>query len=80
MELKKKYVKLPGNKIKVIFKKRKPKSAKCGICGKELQGIPRLRKGDFRKLSKSERRPNRPYGGNLCSRCMRNEIIRRASD
>jgi large subunit ribosomal protein L34e len=36
-----------------------------------LQGIPRLRAVEIRKLPKSKKRPERPYGGYLCSECMR---------
>lgn len=72
------YVKLPGNKVKLVRKKSNPAIAKCGICGNYLHGIPRLKIGRFKNLPKSKKRPNRPYGGNLCSRCMREEIARRA--
>ncbi|MBS3108593.1 50S ribosomal protein L34e [Candidatus Woesearchaeota archaeon] len=77
MKIRKLYSKLPGNKLKVIEKRAIPKIAGCGICGKRLQGIPKLSNSKFRGLAKSKKRPNRPYGGSLCSKCMRNEIIRK---
>jgi large subunit ribosomal protein L34e len=51
--------------------RRKPSPAKCAGCGARLHGMPSLRPTALKKLPKSKRRPNRPYGGNLCSRCMR---------
>jgi large subunit ribosomal protein L34e len=64
-------VRTPGNNLVTQYKYRKPKIAKCAICKKPLQGVPRLNAADMRKLAKTKRRPERPYGGNLCSGCMR---------
>lgn len=69
------YVKTPGGENKLHYKKRKPSKAVCGSCKNELKGVPRLRPNDLKKLSKTERRPQRPYGGVLCSSCMRKQII-----
>ena len=55
-------------------KKRIAWLCKCS-CGKELKGIPREIPGKIAKLSKTQRRPSRPYGGVLCSQCMRKTII-----
>ena len=73
-------VKTPGGRVKIHYLKRKPKSAKCGKCGKALIGIPRERPAVFRNLSFTERRVERPYGGNLCSRCTREVIIKKTND
>ena len=43
----------------------------CGICQEVLHGTPRGRPVEIAKLSKTERRPERPYGGVLCSKCSR---------
>jgi len=58
---------------RVVFKSRRkrPKKAKCARCGKPLHGIPRLKPSKFKKLTKSKKKTERPYGGNLCSNCMR---------
>ena len=64
-------VRLPSGKVKIRYEKRKPKQAKCAICGKPLHGVPR----ETRNLAKTKKRPERPYGGYLCSRCMR-EVIK----
>jgi len=75
--LKRKKVKTPGNKVVVHFEDKKTGIARCAICGKPLHGIPRVKSSEMRKLPKTKRRPERPYGGNLCSRCMRN-LFRRS--
>jgi len=65
------FVRTPGSKIKVHYRERKPKKARCGSCGVQLAGVPRERPALLRKLPKSSRRPERPYGGVLCSACAR---------
>ena len=70
----------PGNRLITQYKKRRPKIAKCGICGKPLHGVPRLNPVDMRKLAKTKRRPERPYGGNLCSSCMRDLLRKTVRD
>jgi len=52
-------------------KKKRPKIPKCAICKKPLHGIPRGRVKEMRNLAKSEKRVERPFGGYLCSKCMR---------
>ncbi|OYT42341.1 MAG: 50S ribosomal protein L34e [Candidatus Aenigmarchaeota archaeon ex4484_224] len=52
--------------------RKTPKIARCAICGRPLHGIPR----NVRKLSKSEKRVSRKYGGYLCSKCAR-ELIKK---
>ncbi|OGI15352.1 50S ribosomal protein L34e [Candidatus Micrarchaeota archaeon RBG_16_49_10] len=63
--------KIPGNRVVVHFSRKKPSIAKCGSCGKPLNGVPRLRPSRLKKLSKTEKRPERPYGGSLCPECSR---------
>jgi len=73
--LRRKKVRTPGNKLVTHFLRRKPKVAKCAVCGKPLHGTPRKIPSIFKNLAKSIKKPQRPYGGNLCSRCMR-EIMK----
>jgi large subunit ribosomal protein L34e len=63
--------KVPGNRVTVHFTRKLPNAARCGNCGKTLHGVPRLRPADLKKLAKTEKRPERPYGGHLCSACSR---------
>jgi len=66
------FVKTPGAKNVVHYRESKPNKAICGNCRKPLLGVPRDRPAVFGKLAKTERRPERPYGGVLCSACTRN--------
>jgi large subunit ribosomal protein L34e len=68
--------KLPGGKTVTRYEKRNPKIAKCANCKKELKGIPRERPYKMQKLGISKKRPERPYGGYLCSKCSR-ELIKK---
>ncbi len=63
--------KTPGGETKLVYAKRKPSVAHCGRCGAQLQGIPRGTPKDIAKLSKTEKRPERPFGGVLCAKCLR---------
>lgn len=69
--VKKRRVRTPGNRLVTHYKAEKTNVAKCNICKKPLSGVPRVIPSEMRKLPKSSRRPERPYGGNLCSGCMR---------
>ena len=68
-------LKVPGGRTVLHYKKRKPGKAKCGKCGALLKGVLRERPYKMHKLAKTKKRPERPYGGNLCSKCMRDLII-----
>ncbi|MDD3454755.1 MAG: 50S ribosomal protein L34e, partial [Methanobacteriales archaeon] len=61
----------PGGRTVIHYKKKKPSKHVCAGCSKPLHGVPRGRPYQIRKLPKSKRRPNRPYGGYYCSECMR---------
>lgn len=60
----------PGGRLVVHYEKRKPGKAKCAICGTELHGVPALRPSKLGKLAKTEKRPERPYGGVICPKCL----------
>jgi len=62
---------------KLVYRKRKPKPAHCSNCGAVLKGVPRERPYKIRTTNKSKKRPERMFGGNLCSSCSRKEIIKR---
>jgi large subunit ribosomal protein L34e len=70
--------KLPGGKTVIHYIKRKPSSASCSNCGKKLPGVPRVTKARLKKIPKNQRRPERPYGGNLCSKCSKEKIKKEA--
>jgi large subunit ribosomal protein L34e len=66
--------KTPGGRLVKHFNKRKPSKATCASCGKTLVGVPRERPKKLATLPKTQRRPERPYGGVLCSLCSRKKI------
>ena len=68
----------PSGKTVIHYERRKPGLAKCSNCKGSLSGVPQLRPSKLSKLSKSKHRPNRPYGGILCSSCLRQEMRSRA--
>ncbi|MFH1174695.1 MAG: 50S ribosomal protein L34e [archaeon] len=67
------YVRTPTG-TKLTFRQRKPSQAKCGACGIQLLAVPRANKTGMRAIARSKRRPERPYGGVLCSVCMRKRM------
>ena len=66
--------KLPGSKTAMHYKLKKPSAHKCGVCGNVLKGTVRERPGKLKNVPKNQRRPDRPYGGVLCSKCSRSVI------
>lgn len=67
------YVKTPKH-TKLVYAKRKPNKAHCAMCGKILPGVASERPYKMSKLSKTQKRPERPYAGMLCSACSRKTI------
>ena len=67
------YVKTPKH-TKLVHAKRKPSKAHCAMCGKVLPGVATARPYKMAKLSKTQKRPERPYAGMLCSACTRKTI------
>tara|TARA_Y100000310_G_scaffold275670_1_gene292328 strand:+ start:5571 stop:5834 length:264 start_codon:yes stop_codon:yes gene_type:complete len=65
---------ISGNVTK-HFRKRKSAKRSCGGCGSTLKGVPHNIQSKFKNLSKTKKRPERPYGGVLCSSCMRKKMI-----
>jgi large subunit ribosomal protein L34e len=61
--------------VSTHYEKRKPGKLTCSSCKKELHGVPRLTPTRFKNLPKSKKRPNRPYGGKLCSSCLRIKLL-----
>ena len=68
------HVTTPGGNRVIHYKKRKPSHPVCGECGARLLGVARNLPSKISRMSKTEKRPTRPYGGNLCSKCTRVKI------
>ncbi|MBL7056550.1 50S ribosomal protein L34e [Candidatus Woesearchaeota archaeon] len=67
-----------ASRTTVHYKQRKPKLGTCGVTGQTLKGVPRELPNEIKKLSKTERRPERPYGGVLSSKAMRSVFKEKA--
>lgn len=76
--LRKVFVKTPGGKTTVHYRRRKPACAKCADTGKPLSGVPRELPRKMTNLPKSKKRPERPYGGFLSSAAMRKRLKQKA--
>jgi len=68
----------PGSRPAKYYAKRNVKKAVCGVCGSLLQGIKHQSNLKLGKLSKTQRRPERAFGGVLCSKCSREQLKSRA--
>jgi len=69
------FVRTPGSNTTLHYKRKIPSKPKCSECGQVLPGVARGTKTELNKLPKTKKRPDRPFGGVLCSRCMRKKII-----
>ncbi len=67
-------IKPPVRKAHAIYKKKKPSKARCAMCGGGLHGVPRRSISDMRKLAKTQKRPERMFGGVLCANCVRDLV------
>ncbi len=76
--LRKIFVRTPGAKTVVHYRQRKPSKAVCANCKKQLAGVPRELPAKMRNMPKTAKRPERPFGGVLCSVCMRNRMKQQA--
>ncbi|MBU2638142.1 MAG: 50S ribosomal protein L34e [Nanoarchaeota archaeon] len=65
------FVKTPGGVTKLQYRKRKPSKAKCASCGALLAGVPRERPYKMQRMAKTKKRPERKFGGTLCTKCSR---------
>ena len=71
------FVKTP-TKNKIDYRKANPGKRTCKECGASLHGIKRDNSFSLRKVSKSKKKVNRKFGGELCSKCSRSKIIKSA--
>lgn len=69
--MKRQDLRLPGGLFETHYREEKPCVPRCGRCGRNLSGIPRLIPSELRKLSATQRTIDRMYGGQLCHGCLR---------
>lgn len=72
------HVKTPGNRHVMHYRKKKPSKAVCSKCGQVLPGVANKRPNAMKSIPKTAKRPERPYGGVLCSKCMREAMKEKA--
>lgn len=65
------FVKTPGNRIVKHYVKRKPGKAHCATCKDVLKGVPQVMTSKLRNIPKTQKRPERPFGGVLCAKCLK---------
>lgn len=67
--LRRTYVRTPGGITKIHHDRLKHVRVTCPICGRELNGVPWDIKA-LRSSAKTEKRPERIYGGCICHSCL----------
>ena len=59
--------KLPSGKSGIHYERKKNREAICAICKRPLRGI---KSNNVNKFPKTQKRPERIYGGYLCHNCL----------
>ncbi|MDT7900461.1 MAG: 50S ribosomal protein L34e [Acidianus sp.] len=65
------HIRTPSGESKLHFERRKNKLAHCAICGNPLNAVKTNKVYSF---SLTEKRPERPFSGYMCHRCLENLI------
>ena len=68
----------PGSRVSLQYRKRKPSKAHCAECGGILMAVPNERPYKMENMAKTKKRPQRPFGGKLCSSCAKRVAIKEA--
>ena len=68
----------PGKRLALQYRPRKPGKAHCAKCGRELLGVPAKKRIALARVPKAKRRPERMFGGVLCSSCTRDYLKQQA--
>lgn len=72
------FIRTPGSRRKLQYRRKTPSKAHCGLCRKVLAGVARAHASTLRNIPKSKKTPSRPYRGNLCPSCSRKILIEKA--
>lgn len=78
--LRKNVQRLPGGRLKTASSRKKRSRLKCAVTGKPLSGVPRVKSSAVRRIEKSKRAPNRPYGGVLNPSVTKAMFIKKARE
>ena len=69
--LRRKKIITPGTRLATRYTRRPSKRSRCRVCGNVLNASKTLTRKRSNSLSRTERRPERPYGGAICGVCLR---------
>jgi large subunit ribosomal protein L34e len=69
------FVRTPGGRTVIHYERKKNGEAHCAICGRRLNAVPT---NEIYKFSKTEKRPERPFGGTICHTCLE-QLIKKAA-
>jgi large subunit ribosomal protein L34e len=73
--VKRRNLRTPGSRSVIHYNRdSRPSDARCSACGAILAGVPRLKPSKMANVSRSSKRPSRPYGGYLCPTCLASRI------
>ncbi len=64
----------PGGRKTLIQKQGKPSKAHCALTQDILHGVPTRKRGQLTKMSKTQKRPERMFGGVLSHKILRTLI------
>lgn len=63
-----------GSGLTVHYRRAKVGASSCIRCGRVLSGVPAKRSSELSRLSKSSKRPQRMFGGQLCHACLQESL------
>lgn len=67
-------LRLAGGRSRIHYRKGKVSPPSCRMCNQPLAGIARLATAGIRKLNRTKRRIWRPYGLELCHKCLKTAL------
>lgn len=70
-------MRVPSGQTVLHHRRRRNAAPQCAQCRVILPGVARGTKTIVKKIPRSARRPERPFGGYFCSACTRRTIIAR---
>ena len=76
--MKKIKIRTPSGKLVIRKRKENPGITLCAMCKEPLHGVKRRIPSKIRKISKTEKRPSRLYGGYLCAKCTKELVKEKA--
>ena len=76
--MKKIKVRTTGGKLVIKRRKERPGVTLCAMCKEPLHGTKRRIPSKIKKISKTEKRPSRLYGGYLCAKCTKELVKEKA--